>query len=202
MHQRGTDRNTGGSTILHRQRANTNSSPNAATSARGHARAISDRHNRAVQHASSNTNSSPNADSNCHCYHISHTDCFTVAYCNTHAAPNANGCGDRDTHTYTDTDGNADADTHGHTDSDPHSDANADSGTHRNTYTKPHAIANRNTGPYRHTYSHGDSDTAAKHRRATRGPRRILRRDQRRQLDEQRRLALRPTARNMARRGG
>ena len=120
---------------MHHQHANAYNGTNTATSTHRDARAITDSHNRAVQHAG------PNGDSD------SCTNCNRHGNAYTHAIAN------RDTDTYTDTDGNADADTHGHTDSDTHSDANADPGTHR------------------------DSHTVAKHRRATRGSRRILRRD-------------------------
>ena len=162
---------------MHHQRANAYNDPDSATCTHGHARAVSDRHNRADQHAGANTYSIAIPDSNCHCYShrdtITHAVCFTAVYCNTHAAPDANGHGNPDTYTH------AIANSYSDTDASP----DADSYPRSNFNTKSHATANRNTSSDGDSYTHtvadtnGDADTASKHRRATRGPGGILRRD-------------------------
>ena len=145
----------------------------AATCAHGHARAIGDRNGRGGQHAGADTYSIAIPDSYSHCYShrdpIAHADCFTAAYCNTHTTPNAN-C---------------------------HADAESNTVANRNTVTHGHAdsLAYANTV----ADSHSDADTATEPRRAARCPCGILHRNRRRQLDEQRRLALRHATGPMAR---
>ena len=178
---------------MHHQRANTYNCTNAATRTHGHGRAVTDRHNRADQHTGANGHSDDYSHSYSNCNSVPHANTVADSHHDTNADTNTNGHIDSDTYSH--------AVAHGHTDSDPDSrcDINASSNGHPDSNSDANAYPGTHSDTYTVADTNGDSRTAAKHRRAARCPRGILRRDQRRQLDEQRRLALRPATGPMAR---
>ena len=192
---------------MHRQPANTYNGTNAATCTDGHGGAVPNRNGdgRADQHAGAN------GDRNSLSYSDSYHDSVGHGHRDTNADTNTNGHGydhsdtvdNTNSHTHSDSDTSSDADAYSRSNINTSPDANAYARTVSDTYTKSHAIANRNTSPDGNTYTvadtNGDSHTAAKHRRATHGPRGLLRRDQWRPMEEQRGLALRPDTGPMAR---